>query len=596
MNWKWRIAVLALAWALLLPVPAFAASIPPNSDYLFVDGYTVQREGKDAKRVRKGDKVTVVATIRQTQLTTSAAGKVSATIKSDSFRIGKDSKVSVVVDSEDTDLLTLRLTASNITYNGTGDSLRFQLTYGGGAPPDYGEVHLFECIEYEKPKKKDSDEDDRPKKTTHYGPPVILIGRGAFESPLKAGEKFQVKVLLRNTSIRLTAANLIVNFEPSEGITLLESTASQYLRTLRARETEELTVQLRAEKEIQSPSQSLGVSVKYDYVENDERASSTASEKLVLPFDESIGKGGSPTPNLIISRYDYGGQVAVGDTFDLTLAFRNTSTETGVENIVLSLDTTDGLSIADGSNTFYFPALAAGGSISQKVRIQAVPQEKQESPKIGISFKYEYMDGAKRGQATASERIAIPVVQPDRFQVSGPNPPGAVLQNEETTITLPYVNKGKGQVYNVEAALEGDLEALETHQNLGNFEAGRSGTIDFVVTPRTAGAVSCKVVVSYEDANTKLKKLEFPLTLQVEEALPDPELSAMDMEPVNEAPTVHWAVWAVGAGALTLLAVLLRLRGRRRKKQPAATVADFSWEPEEQTLPEADEEDSHEAQ
>ena len=594
---KWNLGIaLALAWALLLPVPAFAVDTPSNSDYLFVDGYTVQRDGKDTERVRKDDKVTVVATIRQTQLITSAAGKVSATVKSDSFRIGKDSKVSVAVDSGDTDLLTLKLTVSNIIYKGTGDSLRFQLTYGGGAPPDHGEIHLFECIEYEKPKKEDPDEDDKPKKVTHYGPPVLLISRGAFESPLKAGETFQVKILLRNASTRLTASNLVVSFEPSEGITLLESTASQYLRTLRTRKTEELIVLLRAEKDIQSPSQSLGVSVKYDYVENDERASSTVSEKLFLPFDESIGKGGSPTPNLIVSRYNYGDQVAVGDTFDLTLAFRNTSPETGVENIVLSLDTTDGLSIADGSNTFYFPALAPGGSISQKVRFQAVPQEKQDSPKIEISFKYEYMDGAKRSQATASERIAIPVVQPDRFQVSAPNPSGPVLQNEETTITLPYVNKGKGQVYNVEAALEGDLEALEAHQNLGNFEPGRSGTIDFVVTPHTAGAISCKVIVSYEDANTKLKKLEFPLTLQVEEAFPDPDLSATDVGPVNETPTIHWAVWAVGAGALTLLAVLLWLRRRRRKKQPVATVTDFSWEPEGQALPAADEEDPHEAQ
>ena len=133
---KWNLGIaLALAWALLLPVPAFAADTPSNSDYLFVDGYTVQRDGKDTERVRKDDKVTVVATIRQTQLITSAAGKVSATVKSDSFRIGKDSKVSVAVDSGDTDLLTLKLTVSNIIYKGTGDSLRFQLTYGGALLP-----------------------------------------------------------------------------------------------------------------------------------------------------------------------------------------------------------------------------------------------------------------------------------------------------------------------------------------------------------------------------------------------------------------------------------------------------------------------------
>ncbi|MCQ4895377.1 hypothetical protein [Anaerotruncus sp. DFI.9.16] len=39
---KWNLGIaLALAWALLLPVPAFAVDTPSNSDYLFVDGYTV---------------------------------------------------------------------------------------------------------------------------------------------------------------------------------------------------------------------------------------------------------------------------------------------------------------------------------------------------------------------------------------------------------------------------------------------------------------------------------------------------------------------------------------------------------------------------
>lgn len=133
---KWNLGIaLALAWALLLPVPASRWTLRPTATTWFVDGYTVQRDGKDTERVRKDDKVTVVATIRQTQLITSAAGKVSATVKSDSFRIGKDSKVSVAVDSGDTDLLTLKLTVSNIIYKGTGTRCAFSLPTEGALLP-----------------------------------------------------------------------------------------------------------------------------------------------------------------------------------------------------------------------------------------------------------------------------------------------------------------------------------------------------------------------------------------------------------------------------------------------------------------------------
>ena len=589
MNLKrYAAAFLAAACVLFAGFPVCAADSRPNSDYLTVTGYSFYKSatGKPMERVKKDDRITVEATVKQSQLTTDQAGKIRVSASSESFRIGKDSKVSAEVTSNGQEPLALKLLFSDIIYKGTGDTLRFKLSYSGSTQPDYGTVRIFECVEYQKPQKENNgkDEDGKPKKTTHYGAPVILITRQEFDRPVQPGETFQLTVRLQNTSTQLSAANLIATFEPSEGLTLLESGASQYLRTLRPRKTEELTVRLRANKELQSPSQQLGVSLKYDYVENDERASSTAAERLPIPFDESVtGKSGMPTPNLIVSRYDYGKKVAVGDSFDLALEFRNTSPDTPVENIVLSLDTSDGLSISDGSNTFYFPALAAGGTLSQTVHVQAIPQEKQESPKIDLAFKYEYLDGAKRVPATASEKIAIPVVQPDRFLVAQPSLPEAVVQGEEATVSLPYVNKGKGQVYNVEAEMEGtNMSLLEAHQNLGNFEAGKSGTIDFIITPQEPGEVTGKITVSYEDANMKVQKLTFPLALQVSEALPQEDMTEQP-EDIPAGPPAGWIFWTLGGFGVLLSAGLLIRRAHQKKRRAEAQLESFTWEPEDDT-------------
>ena len=47
-----------------------------------------------------------------------------------------------------------------------------------------------------------------------------------------------------------------------------------------------------------------------------------------------------------------------------------------------------------------------------------------------------------------------------------------VRANEETSISLPYVNKGKSTVYNMEARLETGMSSDENYKFLGNVEAG----------------------------------------------------------------------------------------------------------------------------
>ena len=108
--------------------------------------------------------------------------------------------------------------------------------------------------------------------------------------------------------------------------------------------------------------------------------------------------------------------------------------------------------------------------------------------------------------------------QPDRFELKSPVYSENFRQNEEATISIPYVNKGRGQVFNVEAKLEGDIPALEKDLTLGNFESGKSGTIDFVVTPKKTGKVEGKIRVSYEDEAMQQKTEEIPISVEVMEA------------------------------------------------------------------------------
>lgn len=254
-------------------------------------------------------------------------------------------------------------------------------------------------------------------------------------------------------------------------------------------------------------------------------------------------KPAAAAPNLIIDNYSYGGtSVQAGKTFDLSINFMNTSRALAVENIVMSLETAEGISIANSSNTFYFETLKPRHNITQNITLRATGKGENSSPTIGVNFRYEYIDQNQRMEITRSETIAIPVTQPERFEITEPTLPEMQV-GMESVLSFPYVNKGKGTLYNVAVKIEGDVDALQPVQNLGNFESGRSGTIDAIFTTTQEGPTPFKIIVTYEDADGNEKKREFKYEPTVM-AMPEPELPPEMMEPIDpeltEQPSNNW--------------------------------------------------------
>lgn len=170
--------------------------------------------------------------------------------------------------------------------------------------------------------------------------------------------------------------------------------------------------------------------------------------------DNSVEQIAGPVPNIIITNFTYGdGSVAVGSTFNLGFTFQNMG-KVAVSNMVVTVDGGENFAISGGTNTFYYDALNAGAALTQTVPMQTLASAKNGAQGIDISFKYEYVDGAARSSNTSDIKISVPVSQPDRFELNDPVVPNIVNAGEETTITMDYVNKGKGDVSNVEASVK----------------------------------------------------------------------------------------------------------------------------------------------
>ncbi len=286
----------------------------------------------------------------------------------------------------------------------------------------------------------------------------------------------------------------------------------------------------------------------------------------------------SATPNLIVTQYSYGkGSVKAGTSFELELEFKNTSKSLTVENIVMSVEPEGGLSIADGSNTFYFESVPPQATKTLKLKMNAATPENGASPLVNIGFRYEYVDNDQRSEKSSAEKIAIPVVQKDRMEITEPSLTEPAFVGQEFVLSFPYVNKGKGTLYNVALKAEGEgFSTLVPVQNLGNFESGKSGTMDMVIIPEQPGELKLKVIITYENAEEKEIKKEYPITLMVSENIV-PEMPPEEMDPgMPEQSGSNWIWWVAGI-AIAAAAGFFFWRKKKKKKtaQPEQDLESY---------------------
>ncbi|TPF77642.1 hypothetical protein BW12_08135 [Bifidobacterium sp. UTCIF-3] len=286
-----------------------------------------------------------------------------------------------------------------------------------------------------------------------------------------------------------------------------------------------------------------------------------------------------PVPNIIVTNFTTGADtVAAGSKFDLNFTFQNKG-QVAVTNMVVTVDGGESFAIAGGTNTFYVDALWAGYSLSQTVPMQALSSAKSGAQPIGLSFKYEYLDSGARNSTQSDIKISVPISQPDRFEIGEPVLPDQVIAGQEATLTMEYVNKGKGDIANVEATMEGEgFDATMKNQYVGNVASGATGSIGYAFTPQAAGELDAKLKITYEDSDGQTKTKEFPVKLTVADMPPVDETMVDDFSEPAAGPAVPWWVWVAGALGIVVLIVVIVLLVRRHRKKKAKSDIDEEWD------------------
>ena len=470
----------------------------------------------------------------------------------------------------------------NLSYSGTGNSLSFTVYYinedGSDAGNQTFSLTVSECVPYAEPEK--------PTPVEIPAPHAIFSSDAAMSS-IAAGESKIISIYVKNVGTT-TMRTPMVTVTPSEGLMITDSQSAYTLDDIRPNQSGVVLVSVKAVDKIASASQSLKVDASF-YYDNGTSATSSGSASGSVNVPATVTKDGqneegvaSPTPIVILSKYNYGGSsVAAGSSTNLSFSFTNTSKKLKIENVMLTVTGGTDLMLNGSTNTFYFDSVAAGGSKSVTVPMKAAQLISASAQEVQIAVTYEYVDQNARKSGNASLSLSVPLYQPDRFELSEPKTAYTGYVGEETSLTIDYVNKGKSAINNVEATISGDIDTPTAYQRVGTIDGGKNGTIAFAVTPQLEGENQVKIVITYEDSNGNTKERVFEATV---EAMAYEPVDPVDPDgPVDPEPTSTFP-WKYVIIALVVIAViaLIVLRARKKKaKQKAEQALWDKWDEEE---------------
>lgn len=291
-------------------------------------------------------------------------------------------------------------------------------------------------------------------------------------------------------------------------------------------------------------------------------------------------------PYVIISSYSYGkGDLVAGETRNITMTFRNTSKTMAVENMMVTMTLPDAMMLTSSSNSFYIESLAAEGTITKTVNVTVKPTAAAQSHSMTVDFTYDYLDNGVRRNAKTTESISMPVLQVDRFTVTGIDLSQEIFMGEENNLSVNFVNKSRTEIYNLSAKL--NCEGLSNNgeeQYLGNLASGTASSADFYITGNEKGELVGEVIITYEDTNMNQRTVSVPFTTKVtsyEDVWgPQGPVSPQNpddpgMDPGMEQPAGFPWFWVIGGVVVVAAGVFVYLKLRKNKKESVEEDEDI---------------------
>ena len=247
---------------------------------------------------------------------------------------------------------------------------------------------------------------------------------------------------------------------------------------------------------------------------------------VIKGYEESAGPDGTKPvskPKVILDSYSISTEkIYAGEPFDVTFTLRNTSSEEAVQNIQISLSDTAEVGklmpANNGSNTLYIAKIGKGETHTETISMQSAPDTEAKAYTLQLDFSYE---GASNvASYTATETIAIPILQRIRLKVDEPTVYDDPWVGQSCALYFALYNMGKAPIYNCMVDVEGEGLAMEEKYFGGTVAAGSTMRADFSIIPSVGGDIAGEIVITYEDVYGEQMEERLPLNLFVNEEMP----------------------------------------------------------------------------
>ena len=316
-----------------------------------------------------------------------------------------------------------------------------------------------------------------------------------------------------------------------------------------------------------------GNSVQVDISYKDTTRPVSSLTQVLAACDDAAAR----TPGLIVRDVNYGGtSITAGQSASLTLSVFATTGNEDLSDVMVSLSLPEGVTLSSGSQTTYLGSMKSGGL--QTATFNLLPSATFTGGVANITVNLSGVGKDSGTSVSGSSTVSIPVLQPERFEITNVESPDAMTLGEEGYISLTFVNKGKTSIDNLSAEISGDnLANPGQSQFVGNIAAGTENSVDFDVAALEAGTITGIITLSYEDSTGAAKTLTTNYSITVNEmpAMEDPGM--MDpgmMEPETEGGLPVGVIVVIVIVAAGVIALVVRIVLKKRKAKALAALGE----------------------
>ena len=414
---------------------------------------------------------------------------------------------------------------------------------------------------------------------------LTVVNYSVNPGTVNAGSTFKLTLTVKNTgssAIRDTAVTL--GGLATDGFTMNNSLDTQYISTLDPGMTTNLTYNLCSAAGMATGNYILDISMAAGDL--------TGSAKAFVPVKGNASGGSTEgvsesKPQIIIESYTYGEEgvtsVTGGEAFTLTLKIKNAG-KVSIENMKMTIasaadDTTGGaFSPVSSSNTFFVESIPAGGTIEQSIDLMPKADAAPKSYGLDIGFTYEAVVDGQRVDMSPTERIAIPLTQPDRFEIGELQMWGPVMVGDTLSGYVNYVNKGKSTIFNLSVKVEGEgFTTAESETYIGNVESGSGDSFEPSLNTNQAGPITGRLIFSYEDANGVVKEVVKEFESEAMENTPIDPMPEVPVDVIPEEtgmPVWGWIAIFGGGAVAAIIVIVVVVKVVKKKKQKALDAED----------------------